>query len=69
MGKTLEFSLYLAIRPRLTKFCMQLYLVGSTKSAQGMALGSNLAPPGGHKFYMGLYREKLPNLPISSHKA
>ena len=28
MGKTLEFSLYLAIRSRLTKFCMYLYLVG-----------------------------------------
>ena len=27
IGKTLEVSLYLAIRPRLTKFCMYLYLV------------------------------------------
>ena len=27
-GKTCQSSLYLAIRPRLTKFCMQAYLVG-----------------------------------------
>ena len=25
--------------------------------------------PGGRKFYMGLHRENLPNLPVPSHKA
>ena len=25
--------------------------------------------PGGHKFYMGLYRENFRNLPVPSHKA
>ena len=36
---------------------------------QGIALGSNLAPPRGYKFYIGLQREKLPSLPVSCHKA
>ena len=48
--------------------------MSSTKSAQIIALGSNLALPGGgeggdHKFYMGLYRENFRNLPVPSHKA
>ena len=58
IGKTLENSLYLTKWLRLTKFCMLLYLLRVPK-----------VQPGGHKFYMGLYRKKLPNLPVPSHKA
>ena len=44
-----------------------------------VALSSGLLPrvpwgqiwphPGGHKFYIGLYRENFINLPVPSHKA
>ena len=44
---------------------MGLYQVSSNNSP-----GIKFDPaPGGHKFYMGLYMEKLPNLPLTSHKA
>ena len=43
IGKTLEVSLYLAIRPRLTKFCRL------------PNWGQIWPQPGGHKFYLGLY--------------
>ena len=59
IGKTLEISVYLAIRPRLTKLCMQLHLVDSTKSAQINALSSNLAPPRWSQVLHGLIKGKL----------
>ena len=39
------------------------------ESAQNIALGSNLVPMGGHKFYMGLRWENFRNLPVPNHKA
>ena len=39
------------------------------ESAQIKALGSNFAPPRGHKFYIELCRENFRNLPVPSHKA
>ena len=44
---------------------MGLYQVSSNNSP-----GVKFDPtPGGHKFYMGLYRENFRNLPVPSHKA
>ena len=70
IGKILEISLYLAIRPRDTKFCMKLYLVGLYQKCPNYNRGVKFDPTlGGHNFYMGLYRENLRNLPVPSHKA
>ena len=43
---------------------MGLYQVSSNKSP-----GVKFDPPGGDKFYMGLYRENFRSLPLPSHKA
>ena len=32
-------------------------------------MGSIVAEPQGHKFYVGLYSENLRNFPVPSHKA
>ena len=34
-----------------------------------MRWGQSWSQPMGHKFYLGLYRENLRNLPVPSHKA
>ena len=34
-----------------------------------MPWGQIWPDPGGHKFYLGLYRENFRNLPVPSHKA
>ena len=41
-------------RPRATKFSMLLFLVDLYQVLQILALGSKLAPPRGHKFYIDL---------------
>ena len=72
IGKILEISLYVAIRPRVraTKFGMLLYLMGPYQVSSNYSPGVKFDPiPWGHKFYMGLYRENFRNLPIRSHKA
>ena len=69
IGKTLEISLYLPQGLGLLEFVCSFIKWASTKSAQGIALGSNLARPRGHKCKMGLYRETLLNFPLPSHKA
>ena len=66
-GKTVEISLYLAIMPRATKFCM-LQALSSGPSPRGI----NYSPKvkliaKGHKFYMGLYSEIFRNLPVRIH--
>ena len=55
IGKTLEISLCLAIRHRLTKFCMWLYLLSFTKRVQKVVLGSNLALPWGVTLFTWIY--------------
>ena len=41
----------------------------SVKFLQIIALGPNLTPLRGHKFYRGLYRENFRNLLVPSHEA
>ena len=41
----------------------------TTKRAQSIAWGKIWPCPGVHKFYLGSYRENLPNLAVPSHKA
>ena len=72
LGKILKISLYLAIRPRHTKFCMKPYLVGLYQKCPKYRPGVKFGPTpggGGHNFYIGLYRENFRNLPVPSHKA
>ena len=57
IGKTLEVSLYLAIRPRLTKFSCSFIKWASTKSVQGIAL--ILAPPRGLQVLHWLIEGKI----------
>ena len=59
--KTLEISLYLAIKPRTTKFCVQLYIVGLHKEVKIYSPRVELIAKG-HQFYMSLYREIFGNL-------
>ena len=69
IGKTLEIALYLAIWPSLLNLACSFIYWASTKSAQGIALGSNLALPRGSQVLHCLYREKLKILLASSNKA
>ena len=69
IGKTLEIALFLAIWPSLLNLACSFIYWASTKSAQGIALGSNLALPLGSQVLHCLYREKLKNLLASSNKA
>ena len=54
IGKTLEISLYLAKGLGLLNFACSFILWASTKSAQGIAPGSNLALPLGSQVLHGL---------------
>ena len=47
VGKILEISLYVAIRPRLTKFCMQLYPVGLYQECSNYSPGVKFGPAPG----------------------
>ena len=68
--KILEIFLYIAIKPRVTKFCMWPYLVGHYQKCPNDNPGVKSDPAlGGNNFYMGLYRENFRNLPVPSHKA
>ena len=70
VGKTLEISLYLAIRPRATEFCMWLYLLVLYRKCLNYSPGGqNCSQQGKHKFYMDIYGENLKNLPVLSHTA
>ena len=56
IGKTLEISVYLAIRPMLTKFCMQLHLVDLYQECPNDSPGVKFGPvPGVTSFTFGLY--------------
>ena len=62
IGKTLELSLYVAVRPRVT---MLLYLVGLYQECPNYSPGSNLAPPQGSQFLHGLIKGKLSKSPCT----
>ena len=70
IGKTSEFSLYIAMRPRVSKFCMWFYLVGLYQECPSYSHGGQIRPcHGGHNFYVGLYMENFRNLPVPSLEA
>ena len=70
IGKNCQISLYLAIRPRLTKFCRYFYLVSFYQECPNFSPGVKFGPtPGGHRFHIGLYRENFKNLSVPSYKA
>ena len=68
IGKTLEISVYLAIRPRLTKVCMQLHPVDLYQECQNYSAGVKFGPaPGVTSFtlaYIGKILEISQNLAI-----
>ena len=55
IGKILEISLYVAIGPRVTKFCMLLYLVGLYKECPNYSPGVKFGPAQGVTSYIDLY--------------
>ena len=56
--KSLKIFLSETIRPRATKFGMLLNLIGLYQVSSNNTPGVKFDPtPGGHKFYMGIYRE------------
>ena len=69
IGKILEISLYVAIRPRVTKFCMYLYLVGLYQEHPNYSPGVKFGPAPGSIVIHGIYRENLRNLPVPNLKA
>ena len=60
IGKTCQISLYLAIRPRLSKFCIKLYLVGLYLECQNYSPGVKFGPnPGVTRFFLAYIDEML----------
>ena len=62
--KMSEIFLYLPTRPRATKFCMWLYLLGLYQEYPNCSLRVKIGTALGHKFYKPLYRESLRNFPV-----
>ena len=57
-GKTLEISLYLAMKPRATKFCSYIVALSSGPSPRDVNYNPRVEMIAkGYKFYMGLYSE------------
>ena len=69
IGKILEIALYLTIRPRVTKFCMWLYLVSLYQMCPNYSPGSNLTPPWGVTTFTWAYIGKSLEICVPSHKA
>ena len=70
IGKTLEISLYVAIRPRVTKLCMYLYLVGLYQMCPNYSPGVKFDPALGVTTFTWAYMgENFRNLCVPSHKA
>ena len=68
-GKTLEIPLYLAIKPRATKFCMYTVALSSGPSLRDVNYNPRVEMVAeGYKFYMGLYSEIFRNLLVAKHK-
>ena len=59
IGKTLEISVYLAIRPRLTKFYMQLQLVDLYQACPNFSLGVKFGPAPGVTSFTLAYKGKI----------
>ena len=60
IGKTVEISLYLATRPRVSKFYLWLYIGELYQECPNYSLWIKFDPIlGGHKFYMGLCMENF----------
>ena len=59
IGKTLEISLYVAIRPRVTKFCMKLYLVGLFQECLNYSPGVKFGPAPGVTSFTLAYIGKI----------
>ena len=75
IGKTLEISVYLAIRLKLTKFCMQLHLVDLYQDCPNYSPGVKFGPtPGVISFTLANIRKILEislyfrNLRVTNHK-
>ena len=58
IGKTLEIFLYLALRPRLTKFCMQLHLVDLYQEWPNQCPGVKFGPTSGVTSFTLAYKGK-----------
>ena len=68
-GKTLEISLYLAIKLRATKFCMYIVALSSGPSPRGLNYNPRVEMIAkGYKFYMGLYSEIFRNLLVAKDR-
>ena len=68
-GKILEISLYLAIKPKATKFCTYIVALSSGPSPRGVNYNPRVKMIAkGYKFYMGLYSEVFRNLLVAKHK-
>ena len=59
IGKTLEISVYIAIRPRLTKFCMQLHLVDLYQECPNYIPGIQFGPVPGVTSFTLAYIGKI----------
>ena len=59
IGKILEISLYVAIRPRVTKFCMYLYLVGFYQDCPNYSPGVKFGPAPGVTSFTPAYIGKI----------
>ena len=67
IGKTLEISLYLAIRLRLTELCMLLYLVSLNGECPNYSPGVKFGPTPGFTSFTWAYIGKT--LEISMYQA
>ena len=59
IGKILEISLYIAIRPRVTKFYMYLYLVGLYQECPNYSPGIKFGPAAGVTSFTFTYIGKI----------
>ena len=59
IGKILEISLYVAIKPRVTKFCMYLYLVGLYQECPNYSPGVKFSPAPGVTSFTLAYIGKI----------
>ena len=67
--KTLEISVYLAIRPRLTKFCIQLHVVDLYQECPNYSPGVKFGPALGVTSFSLACIGKILEISVPSHKA
>ena len=63
--KILEISLYVAIRPRVTKFCMYLYLMGPYQVSSNYSPGVKFDPTPGVTSFTLAYIGKILEIPCT----